>query len=64
MPSLCPAGAFGAEALSNAELLAVLVGAERLEDCWMILSTVGSGLPGIGSDRAAWLKVAANCIDG
>jgi DNA repair protein RadC len=61
----------GAEALSDAELLAVLVGAERLEDCWTMLGTVGGWLclqratvaelcrlPGIGPDRAARLKVA------
>jgi DNA repair protein RadC len=61
----------GAEALSDAELLAVLIGAERLEDCWTILGTVGGWLglqratvmelcrlPGIGPDRAARLKVA------
>jgi DNA repair protein RadC len=61
----------GAEALSDAELLALLIGAERLEDCWAILASVGGWLglgrasvielcrlPGIGPDRAARLKAA------
>jgi DNA repair protein RadC len=61
----------GPEALSDAELLSILIGAERLEDCWTILGTVGGWpglqratvvelcrLPGIGPDRAARLKAA------